>query len=210
MQARAEATRQRILDAAVELFSELGYGETGLADVLQRAGVSKGAFYYHFSSKESLASAIIEDYRRRVASMLQNDLDPSASPLEQLIAASFASAAILRTDKTARIGNELLQALSQISNTATQTYAEWTAQFVDGFTRAIGETELAAHPNAAKMAQGVWAGVLGSHLLSAALDDDPFERLANTWRAMLSAISPTKLDEILDRVTQRYQTVDVS
>ena len=60
-QARAEATRRRIIDSAVDLFTEMGYGETGLADVLQRAGVSKGAFYYHFDSKESVAAAIITD-----------------------------------------------------------------------------------------------------------------------------------------------------
>ena len=66
MQARAEATRHRILDSAVDLFDELGYGETGLADVLQRAGVSKGAFYYHFDSKEGIAAAIIEEFDRKV------------------------------------------------------------------------------------------------------------------------------------------------
>ena len=210
MQARAEATRQRILDSAVDLFSELGYGETGLADVLQRAGVSKGAFYYHFSSKESLAAAIIEDYRHRVEVMLQIELDLSASPLEQLIAASFASAAIIRTDKTARVGNEILQALTQISTTATQTYAEWTRQFVAGFTRAVEGARLNTPQSVAEMAEGVWAGVLGSHLLSCALGGDPFERLANTWRTMLCPLSPPDLDAILERAVNRFQAFAAS
>ncbi|MFM9034486.1 MAG: TetR family transcriptional regulator [Mycobacterium sp.] len=210
MQARAEATRQRILDSAVDLFSELGYGETGLADVLQRARVSKGAFYYHFTSKESLAAAIIEDFRGRVSVMLQTETDASASPLEQFVAASFASAAMIRYDKTARIGNELLQALSQISTTATQTYAEWTERFVKGFSRAVAGMDLPAHRDVTELAQGVWAGVLGSHLLSGALGDDPFERLANTWRAMLYPISPADLDQMLDRIQRRYQAVAAS
>ena len=59
VQARAEATRRRIIDAAIALFSEEGYGDTGLAAIMDRADVSKGAFYYHFESKEALASAII-------------------------------------------------------------------------------------------------------------------------------------------------------
>ena len=61
VQARAEATRRRIIDAAIALFSEEGYGDTGLAAIMDRADVSKGAFYYHFESKEALASAIIDE-----------------------------------------------------------------------------------------------------------------------------------------------------
>ena len=58
-QARSEATRQRIVNAAVELFSDVGYQATGLGDIIERAQLTKGALYYHFDSKEALATAII-------------------------------------------------------------------------------------------------------------------------------------------------------
>ena len=95
LQARAEATRRRIIDSAVDLFDELGYGETGLADVLQRAGVSKGAFYYHFDSKEAVAIAIIDEYRRRVKEAVHERSDPHAPALESMIVATFTSAATI-------------------------------------------------------------------------------------------------------------------
>lgn len=59
-QPRAVETRQKIIDAAVELFAEKGYAETGLNDLTARAGVTTGAFYYHFTSKEALATAIMD------------------------------------------------------------------------------------------------------------------------------------------------------
>lgn len=54
--ARAEATRHEIIDAAVELVDTVGYGDTGLADVMTRADITKGAFYYHFTSKDAVAT----------------------------------------------------------------------------------------------------------------------------------------------------------
>lgn len=45
VQARAEETRQKILEAAVDLFDSVGYGDTGLADIMSRAEITKGAFY---------------------------------------------------------------------------------------------------------------------------------------------------------------------
>ena len=187
-QARAEATRRRIIEAAVDLFSELGYGETGLADVLQRAGVSKGAFYYHFDSKESVAVAIIEDYRQANAAAVLDRIDLSAPLLDRIIVASFISGALLQTDKTARIGNELLQALHQISSIAALTYRQWTDDFVTNLTRAINAAEV--NPNAGELAQAAWAGVLGAHLLASALGDDPYPRLAVVWRAIVRSALP--------------------
>ena len=60
-QARSEATRKKIVDAAVDLFAEVGYQATGLGDIIERAELTKGALYYHFDSKEALATAIIEE-----------------------------------------------------------------------------------------------------------------------------------------------------
>ena len=60
-QARSEATRKKIINAAVDLFAEVGYQATGLGDIIERAEMTKGALYYHFDSKEALATAIIEE-----------------------------------------------------------------------------------------------------------------------------------------------------
>src|SRR5512147_781560 len=51
-QLRSAATRTRILDAAGELFARRGYDATSVADICEQAGVTKGAFYYHFASKQ--------------------------------------------------------------------------------------------------------------------------------------------------------------
>ncbi len=53
-QLRGEQTRGRILDAALEAFATHGYDATGVAEVCRRAGVTKGAFYYHFAGKQQL------------------------------------------------------------------------------------------------------------------------------------------------------------
>jgi AcrR family transcriptional regulator len=52
--------RQRILDVAMELFLDRGYGSTSIRDIAERLGVSKAAVYYHFPAKEQLASALLK------------------------------------------------------------------------------------------------------------------------------------------------------
>lgn len=211
LQARAEATRRRILDSAVDLFSELGYGETGLADVLARAGVSKGAFYYHFDSKEAVAVAIIEDYRRRNAEAVLERIDLSAPMLDRMIVATFVSAAILESDKTARIGNLLLQALGQVSSVASRVYSEWTAEFVANLTAAVQGIGPRDGVDPAEFAEAMWAAILGCHLLSSALTDDPHARLSRAWRAMLRATLPepaqSECYQLVERVAGGFQTV---
>jgi len=53
-QQRGEETRLNILEAALECFAQRGYGATGVAEICKRAGVTKGAFYYHFPSKQAV------------------------------------------------------------------------------------------------------------------------------------------------------------
>jgi AcrR family transcriptional regulator len=53
-QRRAEETRERILSAAQECFAHYGYDGTGVAQLCEQAGVTKGAFYHHFPSKHAV------------------------------------------------------------------------------------------------------------------------------------------------------------
>ncbi len=59
---RSEETRSKILHIALELFSKNGYDATGVAEICKRAKVSKGAFYYHFPSKQDLFLALMTDW----------------------------------------------------------------------------------------------------------------------------------------------------
>ncbi|MDH6129517.1 TetR/AcrR family transcriptional regulator [Kitasatospora sp. GP82] len=59
-QERALRTRERVLDAAAEEFATQGYANTTLLTVAGRIGMSKGAMYGHFTSKEQLAAALVQ------------------------------------------------------------------------------------------------------------------------------------------------------
>ena len=66
MQQRSEETRTRLLEAAVRLFAQQGYDASGVAEICAAAGVSKGAFYHHFESKQALFLALLEEWLARL------------------------------------------------------------------------------------------------------------------------------------------------
>ena len=53
-------TRDRILEAALDLFIERGYDKTSLREIAERVGVTKAALYYHFSSKEEIIRTLVQ------------------------------------------------------------------------------------------------------------------------------------------------------
>jgi AcrR family transcriptional regulator len=62
MQQRSEETRSHILQSALTLFSKNGYDATSVAEICQAAGVSKGAFYHHFASKQAVFQSLLEGW----------------------------------------------------------------------------------------------------------------------------------------------------
>jgi AcrR family transcriptional regulator len=62
MQHRSEETRNHILTAATQLFSKNGYDATGVAEICLAAGVSKGAFYHHFPTKQAAFMELLNSY----------------------------------------------------------------------------------------------------------------------------------------------------
>jgi AcrR family transcriptional regulator len=61
-QQRGEETRGRILDAAVRKFAIAGYDAASVDDICSEAGVSKGAFYHHFPSKQAIFLALMNGW----------------------------------------------------------------------------------------------------------------------------------------------------
>jgi AcrR family transcriptional regulator len=71
MQKRSEETRNRILDASIQLFSEGGFNVTSVDDICTQAGVSKGAFYHHFESKHALFIALLDGWLKNIDNAIE-------------------------------------------------------------------------------------------------------------------------------------------
>jgi AcrR family transcriptional regulator len=84
---RRAATRAGLLDAAEELFAERGFAGTSLADVAEAAGVSKGAIYHHFPSKDDLFLALLEQhFAERRSAVERIAAAPGKAATERLVA----------------------------------------------------------------------------------------------------------------------------
>jgi AcrR family transcriptional regulator len=79
-QQRAINTRDDILNAAMNLFSLHGFHHTSTNDILEAAAVSKGAFYYHFKSKEELAQKVLDKFQLNMQEEVFTPLLDSGRP----------------------------------------------------------------------------------------------------------------------------------
>jgi AcrR family transcriptional regulator len=84
MEALVECTRDQILEAARQLIIKQGYDATGVAEICREAGISKGAFYYHFQSKQDLFTTLLSDWLNSLDASFATIQNSSASVAEQL------------------------------------------------------------------------------------------------------------------------------
>jgi AcrR family transcriptional regulator len=84
-QAKSEATRQRALDAALDLFSQQGFRGTTMRQIANAAGLAMGNVYYHFPSKEALFEHLLGEFSHRVfdpGAPFSRIFEPMAFPAE--------------------------------------------------------------------------------------------------------------------------------
>lgn len=106
-QQQAEETRNAILKSGLELFTERGFNSVSVEEITRRAGVAKGSFYTHFSTKSDLIVAefwVIDEYYKRYA---DRNLRRYATAREKLIAFTRAQMRYVRDI----VGNDKLKIL---------------------------------------------------------------------------------------------------
>jgi len=87
-----EPGRERVLEAALELFGERGYDATSIADIGQRAGIAKSVLYHYFDSKSKLYEAVLAEEMRALVERVRAALppDPAAPRLRSGVDAYLA------------------------------------------------------------------------------------------------------------------------
>ncbi len=135
--AESAGARDRILDAALDVFAEYGYDGTSTREICKRAGVNVAALNYHWGSKESLWLAVCDVVARQVMRATRDCLDP-ASPVDvavrDLIGTIFD--ALVVDPRPIRIGTwASLQAESMDFPTVFQTFEPFFRMAVQYFSR---------------------------------------------------------------------------
>ncbi len=89
MQHRSEETRGKIMDAAIRLFSNRGYKTASVDDICKEAGVSKGAFYHHFETKQALFLALLDGWLKTIDNAIEAAKDQPAPATFLAMAEAF-------------------------------------------------------------------------------------------------------------------------
>jgi TetR/AcrR family transcriptional regulator, fatty acid metabolism regulator protein len=82
-----EATRQRLLDAAEQVFAEKGYHGAGVDDIIRASDSSKGGFYFHFPNKQAIFLALVDALTPKLAASIDRAIAAESDPVAQLDAA---------------------------------------------------------------------------------------------------------------------------
>ncbi len=171
-----DATRRSVLAAAAEIVVREGAARLTLDAVAERCGLSKGGILHHFSTKDSLISAMIEDVVRQFEADLQRNVQGESGPGS--FARAFLRACLDRdgiVTRTLKVSAGILAAVAinaQLLAPLRSRYDVWIARLEDdGIDPAIAELVRSA-------ADGLWLGdVLELGHTSAALRKRVFAKL---------------------------------
>ena len=85
-----EATTARLIEVACAIFARDGYANAATEEIVHEAGVTRGALYHHFGSKEGLFKSVLQEVQRQVGVRIENATEGKQDVQEQLIAGCVA------------------------------------------------------------------------------------------------------------------------
>ncbi|GGM73583.1 TetR family transcriptional regulator [Longimycelium tulufanense] len=190
-QHRAHATRRAILTAAAEEFDRAGYSATPLSAILRRSGVTKGAFYFHFPSKEALATALIGAQEAVWPELRERWAGRGCDPLQTLIGFVGDVVERIATDAVVRAGVRLSCEGGAIDAGLPSPYPLWERALHEMLDGAAGAGLLREGVQPASAARVLNAALVGARVVSCALNRcaDVVERTRELWPVLLQGVA---------------------
>jgi TetR/AcrR family transcriptional regulator, transcriptional repressor for nem operon len=203
---RADTTRHRLIAAAARQFAHHPYSVVSLDDILAEAELTKGAMYFHFSSKHALALAIIDDLTEMSHAAVNELLGLKMSGLETLVDLVYLRALQNTQQDVARAGTRLLDTVDNPTSLPAGPWQSWTEFVTTLIQKAVDEGDaIDRHDpeDIAKMLVALWVGIGRTSNL-----DQPehyFENLHKAWLlALPSFTNPDRIDYFTQFIQRRH------
>lgn len=210
---RGTATRQKILDAAVEAFTNVGFGMTTLSEIAERAGLTNGALYYHFESKEALAVGIIEEAWPKTWELVVRSLESSGVGLESVIRMAFSLTELLQKDDSVWLSHHLSQAFGQSNTDMHASVQQRLAAFTDAVATTLRPTDIGEGVSPEAVGDLIWLVVSGSQYLARTRVENQYRRLTANLNMLLRSIVPAEslsyFEKFTARTADRFDTLAV-
>lgn len=184
-QERAVQTRETLLQAAAEVFDEYGYAGASINRILKRAGLTAGALYFHFESKEGLARAVMKSQPDTIVPWLES------KGLQRLVDITLVWAQQLQLDPLLRAGVRLTNEQTSFGVRDASPYDEWAGIMAECLHDAHARGELQAGVDPDEVGEFVVEACTGMQMYSAVASGraDLMERVTRMWRLMLPGIA---------------------
>ncbi|WP_327354429.1 ScbR family autoregulator-binding transcription factor [Streptomyces sp. NBC_01304] len=184
-QERAEQTRRALLHAAAEVFDEFGYAGASITRILKRAGVTAGALYFHFGSKEGLARAVMNSQPETIVPLL------AAGGLQRLIDLTLVWAWQLQRDPLLRAGVRLTNEQASMGSSDASPYESFRGIMAAYLKEAQEHGELQPGIDPIVVAEFVVAACTGMQMYSNVVSGrkDLPERTQQMWNLLLPGLA---------------------
>ncbi|KAA6215044.1 TetR/AcrR family transcriptional regulator [Streptomyces albofaciens JCM 4342] len=193
VQERAVKTREAILQAAAELIDECGFSEASVSKIMKRAGVTQGALYFHFESKEALAHAVMLSQGNGL------EAPPGEDGLQRLIDQTLYLAGELQTNPKLRAGVRLAIEQGDFGLQDDSPYNYWIDEFAVQLKAAQAKGEVLPDVDVRELAWTLVASYSGTQLLShiSTRRTDLYRRVTNLWKYLLPAVADPAVRPLL-------------
>lgn len=171
MRAQQPTSRDRLLEAGRSLFWQRGFHDVGLNEILVNAGVPKGSFYHHFTSKEGFAIQVVDAFAADILASLDRFLGADEPPLDRL-RHFFESQRVFYAENGCRegcllgnFGQELADTSESLRQHLEQHQSILAERFASCFEEALIRGDLPPGTDCALRGRALLAGWHGAMLL---------------------------------------------
>lgn len=191
-QERAERTREAIIRAAAAVFERDGFTTAPLGDITRKATVTKGALYFHFTSKEELAFAIIDAEEQAAGELIESVMSTDSPPLQKLIDISFRWAHLIQSNPIVQAGLRMIIEQGTYSRPMPLPYNAWQELSAQLLTQAQERGELERSVDVRSMAEFIVSSFTGAQIVSQVVSGhkDLVQRVERMWQLLLKGILP--------------------